>query len=75
MGPVSDDALLPLRPPAHPPVSSGLMSTICPAHPGDSPLWVVRAVMSELPTWTSEVKVMGGMGAGQGAGWVGGAGP
>lgn len=67
MGPVSDDALRPLRPPA----SSGLMSTISPARPGDSQLWAVRAVMSEWPTWTSEVKVMDRMGTWWGAsGWA-----
>lgn len=70
MGPGPSDALQPYGLPAHPPASSGLTSTTSLAHPGDSPLLAVRAVMSELPTWTSEAKVTAGMGAGQGArGW------
>lgn len=70
MGPGPSDALRPYCPPTHPPASSGLTSTTSLAHPGDSPPLAVRAVMSELPTWTSEAKVTTGMGAGQGArGW------
>nr|XP_027801704.1 KICSTOR complex protein kaptin isoform X2 [Marmota flaviventris] len=38
-------------------MSSGLMSTTSPAHPGASRLSAVRVAMSVSPTWTNGVKV------------------